>query len=493
MSFHEQLALSLARHADRVLLADDNQELTGGALAERVERWASGLRHLGLRRGDRIAVQADKSIDLVILYLAVLRMGAVYLPLNNNYQPSEIEYFLTDAQAALFVCTPGERDTYRDMDSLRRMRIETLDAGGQGSLPDLLGAIVASLPPEPVGPDDLASIVYTSGTTGRSKGAMITHRNLVSNASALIETWGITQEDVLLHALPLFHIHGLFIALNTLLLAGGRVTLLPAFDAKTVVERLPFATLFMGVPTYYTRLLAQPGLDEAARTLRLFVCGSAPLSVQTFEEFERRTGHRILERYGMSECGIICSNPLHGERMPGAVGRPLPGIEVRTADHAPVGVLEVRGPNICAGYWRQPEKTREEFREDGFFITGDVATIDEQGVVRIVGREKDLIISGGLNIYPKEIEDLIDDFPEVNESAVVGLGHPDFGEAVTAVVSLREKGSVSAEELIGRLRARLASFKLPKAVFFVDDLPRNAMGKVQKAVLRHEYRDHFGG
>lgn len=492
--FYNMVASALAEASDRAVLVGPQRTLSGAEILAETEHWAAALAVLGVRQGDRVAVQAPKSLELVLLYLGVLRLGAVYVPLNSGYRTSEIDYFLADAEPALFVCDPADCGAYETMARERNVRLATLGEEGQGTLRD---AILSGNPPAPepdLGDGDLAAIVYTSGTTGRSKGAMVTQANLLSNARALAEAWGVTRRDVLLHALPLFHIHGLFVALNTLLIAGGRIELMPAFSSEAVARRLPSATLFMGVPTYYTRLLAEPGFDRASTAgVRLFVCGSAPLTPATFEAFEARTGHRILERYGMSECGIICSNPLDGPRLPGAVGRPLPGIEVRIAEGAPVGVLEVRGPNVCAGYWRQPEKTRAEFRDDGFFVTGDVATIDEAGVVRIVGREKDMIISGGLNIYPKEIELAIDAFAEVDESAVIGLPHPDFGEAVAAVVRLHPGAVLDGPALIARLKDDLAGFKIPKAVFLVEELPRNAMGKVQKAALREAHRDHFGG
>jgi malonyl-CoA/methylmalonyl-CoA synthetase len=489
-SFFAALSVALAATASRTVISDATRALTGPALLQDVESWAAALVSLGIGPGDRVAVQADKSLDLVYLYLATLRIGAVYLPLNSAYKPAEIAYFLGDAEPALFVCDPADAAAYADMG----ITIKTLDTTGDGSLAALAASPCPPAPPHAASGQDMAAIVYTSGTTGRSKGAMITHANLLSNAHALIAAWSISGQDVLVHALPLFHIHGLFIALNTLLLAGGSVRLLPAFDSDKVLDSLPDATMFMGVPTYYTRLLANPRLDrQTTAAMRLFVCGSAPLTVATFDAFEARTGQRILERYGMSECGIICSNPLVGTRQPGAVGRPLHGVTVRIAEGDAVGVLEVSGPNVFTGYWRQPEKTREAFREDGFFITGDIASIDAEGLVRIVGRDKDMIIAGGLNVYPSEIETLIDLLPGVGESAVIGLPHPDFGEAVAAVVRLAPKASTNEAQIIAALRPQLAGFKLPKAVFFVDELPRNTMGKVQKAQLRADYATRFEG
>jgi len=491
-AFYSELRPVLHRGIGRVMLSTGARKLTGAEIAETVELWAAGLARLGLEAGDRIAVQAPKSLELVLLYLASLRLGTIYLPLNSGYTTGEVDYFLGDAEPALFVCDPGDFEAVGASAEARGIRLLGLDGYGRGSLRDAVEEGGSTAPKPELAADDLAAIVYTSGTTGRSKGAMITHGNLVSNARALIGAWELGAGDVLLHALPLFHIHGLFVALNSMLLAGGRCEMLPAFDPGQVIARLPQATLFMGVPTYYTRLLADTAFTaETGRGVRLFVSGSAPLNEATFAAFEERTGQRILERYGMSECGIICSNPLRGERIPGAVGRPLDGIEVRIGGEEAAGVLEVRGPNVCRGYWRQPEKTRAEFRQDGFFVTGDVATIDQNGVVRIIGRDKDMVISGGLNVYPKEIETLIDGFPEVEESAVIGIPHPDFGEAVAAVVKLEGGAALDAATLSARLKERLAGFKRPKAVFFTDALPRNAMGKVQKAVLREQHRDHF--
>jgi malonyl-CoA/methylmalonyl-CoA synthetase len=493
-SFFAAVEESLNAAAERAVLESGGDRFTGAELLSEIERWSAGLAAAGVRRGDRVAVQAEKSIELVLLYLATLRLGAIYLPLNGAYRPSEVAFFLDDADPVVFVHGPEAEEAYSRPNSQTGAQRFTLDQGGRGSLADVVNSDNPAVPAAHCLSSDLAAIVYTSGTTGRSKGAMITHDNLLSNARALIAAWALGPNDVLLHALPLFHIHGLFVALNTMLLAGGRVEMLPTFTVEEVLARLPGATIFMGVPTYYTRLLAHGDFGATtAASVRLFICGSAPLPAPKFEEFQQRTGQAILERYGMSECGIICSNPLLGPRIAGAVGPPLPGVEVRIAEGADVGVLEVRGPNVFAGYWRQPEKTRAEFRDDGFFVTGDVATIDDAGVVRIVGRDKDMIISGGLNVYPKEIETLIDTFPEVDESAVIGLPHPDFGEVAAAVVRLR---SASPEQdpltLIERLKTDLASFKVPKVVFIVDELPRNAMGKVQKSLLREQYRNHFG-
>jgi malonyl-CoA/methylmalonyl-CoA synthetase len=399
----------------------------------------------------------------------------------------------------LIVCDPSRRAAIAALEGAGAAAVATLDAGGRGDLVDGLD----SEPPRPeiarVADDDLAALLYTSGTTGRSKGAMLTHRNLASNALALVDAWGFTDADVLLHVLPLYHVHGLFVAFNTVLLAGARLLFLPRFDAAQALALLPRVSAMMGVPTYYTRLLAQDGLSAASCAgVRLFVSGSAPLLEDTFQQFEARTGHRILERYGMTETGMSTSNPLRGERRPGTVGLPLAGVELRVADDGgrvlgpgEIGGLEVRGPNVFKGYWRMPEKTAEEFREDGFFVTGDLARIGEDGYVAIVGRAKDLIISGGLNVYPKEIESVIDDLPGVVESAVIGLPHPDFGEAVSAVVVAEPGAEVDEEAVIAAVRSRLASFKVPKRVWLASSLPRNAMGKVQKKALRDQHKDAF--
>jgi malonyl-CoA/methylmalonyl-CoA synthetase len=469
-----------------------------GDLDRRSSAIGHALRAQGVGKGDRVAVQAEKSPQAIFLYLACLRIGAVYLPLNTAYTLSELDYFFSDAEPRVIVCDPARQREVRGLTGARRATVLTLDAAGQGSLIDA-ATDRGDLAPVPCDPDDLAALLYTSGTTGRSKGAMLTHRNLVSNALALRETWGFTGADVLLHVLPVYHTHGLFVATNTVLLAGARMIFLPRFDPYAVIPALSRATVMMGVPTYYARLLARADFTaDAARSIRVFISGSAPLLEETFGAFEARTGHRILERYGMTETGMNTSNPLHGERRAGTVGLPLPGVEVRVAgeDGTPLargeaGILEVRGPNVFKGYWRMPEKTAEELREDGFFITGDVGVISEDGYVSIVGRAKDLVISGGLNVYPKEVESLIDRLPGVVESAVIGLPHPDFGEAVTAVVVRHPDAGITEIDIITAARAELAGFKVPKMVLFVETLPRNTMGKVQKNLLRADYGDTF--
>ncbi|MHB1219891.1 MAG: malonate--CoA ligase [Alphaproteobacteria bacterium] len=460
-------------------------------------RYARLLQSLGAANGERVLVQVEKSPEALFLYLAALRAGAIYVPLNTAYRAHELEHFIGDAEPRVVVCDPASAETIRKL--AKGAEVLTLDARGQGTLAERSANLDPAVEPARKSADDVAAILYTSGTTGRSKGAMLTHWNLASNALTLHALWGFRPNDVLLHALPIFHTHGLFVATNCVLLNGTKMIFLPKFDSSTVIRLLKDSTVLMGVPTFYVRLLAEAGFGaEQCRTMRLFIAGSAPLLEETFKEFARRTGHTILERYGMTEAGMITSNPLDGERIAGSVGPPLPGVEVRVADdkgtplpQGEAGVLEIRGPNVFKGYWRMPEKTREEFRTDGFFITGDVSRIDSNGYVAIVGRAKDLIISGGFNVYPKEIELQIDAIDGVAESAVIGLPHPDFGEGVAAVATLKPGASVTEEAVIGRLKDDLANFKVPKRVFFVADLPRNAMGKVQKNILRDTYKDTF--
>ena len=463
-------------------------------------RLANALAAMGVKPGDRVAVQADKSPEALFLYLACLRAGAAYLPLNTAYTQAELDYFLKDSEPALFVCRPQDEAAAVNLCAGAGVpNCHALGAAGDGSLMALAAAQANTFSDVPRAADDLAAILYTSGTTGRSKGAMLSHANLSSNAKALIETWRFTAGDVLLHALPIFHVHGLFVASNVALMAGASMLFLPKFDADEVFRLLPRATVMMGVPTFYVRLAADPRLTrEAAQTMRLFISGSAPLLPETFRQFRECTGHTILERYGMTETGMNTSNPYEGERVAGTVGLPLPGIEARVV--APetgavlgaeeIGMIEVRGPNVFKGYWRMPDKTKAEFREDGFFITGDLGKIDAQGYVHIVGRGKDLVISGGYNVYPKEVESEIDAIEGVTESAVIGVPHPDFGEGVVAAV-VKTKAGLTEAEILEPLKKRLANYKLPKRVVFVESLPRNTMGKVQKNVLRDDYRDIF--
>jgi malonyl-CoA/methylmalonyl-CoA synthetase len=467
-----------------------------GELLAQSARIAHALVRAGCARGDRVAVQTDKHWQVLALYLACLRAGLVYLPLNTGYQKSELAYFFADARPRVIVCRPESLGAVAMLAG--EATVLTLDANG-GQIGDRARGEAASFETVTSGPDELAAILYTSGTTGRSKGAMLTHRNLASNALALVEAWGFTRGDVLLHALPAYHVHGLFVAVHCTLLSGARMLWLPRFDAREVVDALPFATVMMGVPTYYTRLLAEAGFTrEACRNIRLFVSGSAPLLPETFDAFRARSGQAILERYGMTETGMIASNPLAGLRAAGSVGRPLPGIAVRVVDGeggacsaGTLGSVEVRGPNVFAGYWRMPENTRKEFTADGWFRTGDigewVADGEAGGYLRLAGRSKDMIISGGLNVYPKEIEECLDGLPGVAESAVIGVADPDFGEAVTAIVVARPGHVVDEASIIAALQDEIAKFKVPKRVHFVVELPRNAMGKVQKNVLREKF------
>ncbi len=461
-------------------------------------RYANAMADLGVAPGDRVAVQVEKSPEALFLYLACLRAGAVYLPLNTGYTESEVAYFLSDAEPRLLVCRPEVLGSYQAIADRTGVRqIETLDACGGGSLAEKAANLSPVFDDVERGRDDLAAILYTSGTTGRSKGAMLTHGNLSSNAEALMESWRFDENDVLLHALPIFHSHGLFVATNVSLLANATMLLLPKFDADAVIGLLPRATTMMGVPTFYTRLLARPAFTrDLVAHIRLFTSGSAPLSAETHRQFQERSGHAILERYGMTETNMNTSNPYDGARRAGTVGLPLPGVEIRIAEpetgrplpQGEVGMIEIRGPNVFKGYWRMPEKTAAEFRADGFFISGDMGLIDDQGYVSIVGRDKDLIISGGFNVYPAEVEAELDALAAVAESAVIGLPHPDFGEGVTAVVALRDGDALGEDEIRQALKDKLAKYKQPKRVIFVDALPRNAMGKIQKASLRETYR-----
>lgn len=459
---------------------------------------ANLLTSLELPAASRVAVQVDKSVEALMLYLAVLRAGHVYLPLNSAYQAAEVEYFIGNAEPAVVVCAGANFGWVSKIAFLAGTRhVYTLNDDRTGTLLDRAAFQPDMHMPVPRSASDLAAILYTSGTTGRSKGAMLTHDNLLSNARVLKDYWGWKPGDVLIHALPVFHVHGLFVASHGALLNGSRMIWFSRFDARAVVARLPEATVFMGVPTLYVRMLAEPGLTrEACRNMRLFISGSAPLLIETFNAFRERTGHTILERYGMSETVMLTSNPYRPEsaRRGGTVGLPLPGVGVRVHDDqgrplpaGEIGNIEVQGPNVFIGYWRMPEKTADEFTADGCFKTGDVGRIDADGFVTIVGRSKDLIISGGYNVYPAEIEGTINELPGVAESAVVGVPHGDFGEAVVAVVVPRAGATVDGAAIAAQLRTKIANFKVPKQVFVVPELPRNAMGKVQKNLLRDQY------
>jgi malonyl-CoA/methylmalonyl-CoA synthetase len=477
-----------------VLRPPHNRGLSFREVFDTAARFAHVLVKHGLVPGDRVAVQAEKSPAALILYLACLRAGAVYLPLNTGYTPPELAYFAGDAEPRLFVVSDKNLEKIRAaLPSLNFLTIS--DDGKTGSLIAEAAAAPSNFPDAPVTMSDLASILYTSGTTGRSKGAMLSHGNLYSNADSLRQAWAFTPDDVLLHALPIFHIHGLFVATNVTLLSGASMLFLPKFEPDAIFQALPQATVMMGVPTFYTRLLKDSRLGrETTGHVRLFISGSAPLLPETHREWEARTGHAILERYGMTETNMNTTNPYRGARIPGSVGLPLPGVEVRVADgegsalqQGEIGMIEIRGPNVFQGYWRMPEKTKAEFRKDGFFITGDMGVISPDGYLSIVGRGKDLIITGGLNVYPREIESLLDDLAGVEESAVVGLPHDDFGEGVTAFLVVKEGAQVTESGILEALRDRLARFKLPKRVIVLDQLPRNTMGKVQKSALRAEY------
>ncbi len=477
-----------------LLETESGRTFTYVDLARESARYANLLTDLGARRGDRIAVQVEKSPASLFLYLGCLRAGLVYLPLNTAYQRGELSYFLGDAEPMVIVCQPQAAALMQELCG-GGSQVVTLNEDGAGTLGDASAATGHDFATAEMQPDETAVIIYTSGTTGRSKGAMVTHRNLASNARVLVDFWKFGENDVLLHALPMFHVHGLFVANHCALLAGAKLLWHRKFDVGLVMRDLARASVMMGVPTFYARLLNETAFTSAmCRNVRLFVSGSAPLQLETFKDFEVRSGKTILERYGMSEAGMISSNPLAGERRGGTVGFPLPGISVRIADerdrpvrNGEIGAIQVKGENVCAGYWRMPEKTREEFTADGYFRTGDVGVFDRDGYLSIVGRAKDLIISGGYNVYPREIELVLDALPGVAESAVIGLPHPDFGEAVTAVVVPQKDALLDSAGVIGAVKDALANYKVPKAVHFVDDLPRNAMGKVQKALLRERY------
>jgi len=496
-NFFQLIAGGLAAHNDKAFLSiPDGRDWTFGDIDVLSAKFARALVNAGAKPGDRIAAQVEKSAENVALYLAALRAGFVYLPLNTAYTTQEIDYFIKDAEPAVFICNPS-----RAKDAPSGPETLTLSAEGKGTLIDAAQNSAALVDIEPRDADDLASILYTSGTTGRSKGAMLTHRNLSSNALTLVDIWNIGDRDVLVHALPIFHIHGLFVALNTALIKNCKILFLPKFDVHEVRAALSRATIMMGVPTFYARLLADDkfGVGDCA-SIRLFISGSAPLTAETHRAFEERTGHKILERYGMSEAGMIASNPLHGDRIAGTVGYALPGVELRvTKDGAALsagetGIVEVKGPNVFKGYWRMPEKTAEEFREGRWFSTGDVGYLADDGRLTLSGRAKDLIIVGGYNVYPKEIEEVLDVLPEIAETAVIGVPHADMGEGVIAVL-VPARGRADNPPLdnsaLNAAVASLARFKQPRRFIWVDGLPRNTMGKVQKQALRARYAEAF--
>jgi malonyl-CoA/methylmalonyl-CoA synthetase len=497
-NFYALLRSRFAGRPDRTCLITDLRDCSYGEIDSLSAGFALALIESGVAPGDRVVVQVDKSPQAVALYLASLRAGAVFVPLNTAYTPAEVRYFLSDAAPRIFVCRPEDEAAHADAAGDAGARIVTLDGKGESTLAARASSGAADGSIARRAADDVAVILYTSGTTGRSKGAMLTHRNLASNALTLFDCWGWRADDVLLHALPIFHIHGLFVAIHMAMLGASPMLFLPKFDVVAVRKALPRATVMMGVPTFYMRLLDQSdfGAAECAH-MRLFICGSAPLTAAAHRAFQERTGHAILERYGMSEAGMIASNPLNGERIAGTVGYPLPGISVRVRDDVgrvvtdEIGMIEVKGPNVFKGYWRMSEKTAEEFSEDGFFVTGDLGVQSSDGRLAIVGRGKDLIISGGYNIYPKEIEAVLDAIDGVVESAVIGVPHRDFGEGVVAVLATADGAPVDEVVVRAALEGRLARFKHPKKIVAVRELPRNTMGKVQKNVLRDAYKDAF--
>ena len=488
--------------SDRMFLvgSDGSGGVSYGAFFELSAQFAHVLVDAGLEPGDRLVAQVEKSPAALALYVACVIAGVVYLPLNTAYTTEEVRYFLADSGARLLVCDAGKAAALGRVADAAGARLAKMDANGAGEFCDLARDKPTGFDPVPRKPDDVAALLYTSGTTGRSKGAMLSHANLLSNAEALATEWQFTDDDVLLHALPIFHTHGLFVATNICLLNGSAMIFQPKFDTNAVIAALPNATSMMGVPTFYKRLLDDPRFTrDLVGHMRLFTSGSAPLLAETHEAFEARTGHRILERYGMTETNMNTSNPYDGPRKAGTVGKALPGVELKITDpgtgatlpDGEIGVIEVRGPNVFQGYWQMPDKTAEDFRADGFFITGDLARIDEDGYLVIVGRAKDLIISGGYNIYPKEVESVLDEMPGVLESAVIGVPHPDFGEGVVGVLVARTSVVPDKDEILSLAGQRLAKFKLPKRLIVVDTLPRNTMGKVQKNLLRQIYAESF--
>jgi len=482
------------------LIAQDGAVLTHDAFLKLAARFAHVLADAGLVPGDRLAAQVSKSAEALALYAACVQAGVIFLPLNTAYTVEELSYFIENSGAACVVCDPAGAAGLSPVAERFGARLETLSGHGTGSFIDSAQTKPDAFETVPRSQDDLAAFLYTSGTTGRSKGAMLTQQNLLSNAETLVDYWRFTEADVLLHALPIFHTHGLFVATNVMLLAGGSMVFLPKLDLDAMIAFMPRATSMMGVPTFYTRLLDDDRFTgDLTRHMRLFVSGSAPLLAETHQRFEARTGHRILERYGMTETNMNTSNPYDGERRAGTVGFPLPGVELKITDpetgttlpEGEVGQIEVRGPNVFKGYWQMPEKTAEELRQDGFFITGDLGRIDGDGYVHIVGRNKDLIISGGYNIYPKEIELILDEQPGVLESAVIGVPHADFGETVVGLVVSEPGEKPDMAAILASTQANLAKFKHPRKLILVDALPRNTMGKVQKNVLRQTYAGLF--
>ena len=482
------------------LILPDERVITHGAFLRMAARLANGITSMGLVAGDRLAVQVGKSAEALAVFAACAQTGVIFLPLNTAYTGAEIAYFVENSGAKLLLCDAKKEADLAPVAAQNGARLATLNGDGSGSFTEFCAALPEAFATVSQSADDLAAFLYTSGTTGRSKGAMLTQMNLLDNAEVLAKHWRFTAEDVLLHQLPIFHTHGLFVATNVCLVAGCAMRFYAGFDAEALIRDIPKATALMGVPTFYTRLLDDARFTkELTKGMRLFISGSAPLLAETHVQFEERTGHRILERYGMTETNMNTSNPYEGERRAGTVGFPLPGVELKVCDpqtgealpQGEIGVIEVRGPNVFKGYWQMPEKTREELREDGFFITGDLGRIDEDGYVTIVGRNKDLIISGGYNIYPKEIELLLDEAEGVLESAVIGVPHPDFGESPVGILVAKAGAVLDTDAILKGLNDSLARFKQPKALVVVAELPRNTMGKVQKNILRENYKAMF--
>lgn len=505
MATENLFSLIMEKNRDRqkvFIFKDDDISITYGQVSDLAAKFANTLVNLGVERGDRVLVYAEKSVENMIVYLACLRAGFIYLPINPAYTQTELEYFIEDSLPKVIICSPNKADIVQIIgEKFKVSAVETLGTDGKtGSFLEKAGKSSMDFADVICTKDDIAAIVYTSGTTGRSKGAMITHGNLYSNAMALCETWKFSQDDVLLHALPIFHVHGLFVATNVALVSGSSMIFLPAFDVDEIINHLSGATVMMGVPTFYTLLLQNTRLTrELVGHMRLFISGSAPLLAEIHRQWSERTGHQILERYGMTETGMIASNPYEEERVPGTVGFPLVGISLRITDQSSgnllpdgeIGLIEVKGPNVFKGYWHMPEKTREDFREDNFFITGDLGFIDERGYLHIVGRQKDMIITCGLNVYPKEIEEKINGIAGVVESAIVGVPHKEFGEGVIGVVVIKKNVNLSEKEILIELKKELAQYKVPLKIIFVDMIPRNTMGKVQKSILRSSYNNLF--
>ena len=480
----------------------DGNVITHGGFVAMAARLANVFKSMGLKKGDRIAIQVEKSVTALCIYAACVQSGIVFLPLNTGYTSNEIEYFIKDSGSKLLVCDDKKLSEI----SLKLQDIEiellTLNEDETGSIVELAKEQKNIFETVEANEDDLAAFLYTSGTTGRSKGAMLTQNNLLSNAKTLVDYWQFNNKDTLLHALPIFHTHGLFVAINVCLIAGSKIILVPRFNSDELINNIPKATVLMGVPTFYTRLLSNDSFNnKLCEKMRLFISGSAPLLAETHIDFEKRTGHKILERYGMTETNMSTSNPYNAERRAGTVGFPLPGIELKITDpktgielpRGEIGNLEVRGPNVFVGYWNMPEKTKEELREDGFFITGDLGLMDKDGYIQIIGRDKDLIISGGLNIYPKELELLLDEQEGVIESAVIGVPHPDFGETPLGILVREKSAEPKIDKIEKIIKSQLARYKHPKKFIIIDELPRNTMGKVQKNLLRDQYRDTFLG